>query len=407
MAILEEPEHLNWFHHGQRWRDAYRHVVGVLHTNYGYYAMYEEREGGVGDVPGEKRAEVRRARPSAQPRPAFLAAGPHRTASTVAGGAEGLCLTRPQSRRAQVIADLNALVCRGHLDVAIKLSATLPDVPGTCVVCNVHGVRPDFLAVGSAAAALPEAQREASFDKGAYFLGKAIWTKGYRALFDELSDAMAREGGGGGAAGAGAGAAEMMPTVHTYGSGRDAQEIRDAVSAGGLPVVVHAGTDHAGEALHGYRVFVNPSTSEVLCTATAEALAMGKRVLIPRHPSNAFFEQFGNAVLYEERAQLVPLLRDALATPPAPLTPKELYLLSWEAGTERLLDAALLPASRAPLSAEPLLSALAYRFHWLISSQPFADAWYEFAGATPQHAAWRDRLAAAVGGADAPSPSVP
>ena len=37
----------------------------------------------------------------------------------------------------------------------------------------------------------------------------------------------------------------------------------------------------------------------MLCTATAEALAMGKRVLIPRHPSNAFFEQFGNAVLYE------------------------------------------------------------------------------------------------------------
>ena len=67
---------------------------------------------------------------------------------------------------------------------------------------------------------------------------------------------------------------------------------------------------------------------------------MGKRVLIPRHPSNAFFAQFGNAVLYEERAQLVPLLRTALATPPAPLSPKELYLLSWEAGTERLLDAA-------------------------------------------------------------------
>ena len=50
---------------------------------------------------------------------------------------------------------------------------------------------------------------------------------------------------------------------------------------------------------------------------------MGKRVLIPRHPSNAFFAQFGNAVLYEERAQLVPLLRTALATPPAPLSPKE------------------------------------------------------------------------------------
>ena len=164
--------------------------------------------------------------------------------------------------------------------------------------------------MGSAVAALTDAQREASFDKGAYFLAKAIWTKGYRGLFDELGEAMARVDG-------------ALPTVHTYGSGRDAQQIREAVDAGGLPVVVHAGTDHASEELRGYRVFVNPSTSEVLCTATAEALAMGKRVLIPRHPSNAFFAQFGNAVLYEERAQLVPLLRTALATPPAPLSPKE------------------------------------------------------------------------------------
>ena len=42
---------------------------------------------------------------------------------------------------------------------------------------------------------LSEAQREASFDKGAYFLGKAIWTKGYRALFDELSGLCDLEGG--------------------------------------------------------------------------------------------------------------------------------------------------------------------------------------------------------------------
>ena len=137
------------------------------------------------------------------------------------------------------MSSLNNLVCRAHVDVSIKLSSTLPDVvsrapasarpwplakaalsrqaprtapanppqgtpptrqvphapspprgksptrrirlalslsqPGRCVVCNVHGVRGSFLAIGQSMAALgtDEAAKAAAFDGGAYFLGKA------------------------------------------------------------------------------------------------------------------------------------------------------------------------------------------------------------------------------------------
>ena len=40
MKILEEPEHLNWYRApGEGWTEKFKHVVGIVHTNYFVYAQ--------------------------------------------------------------------------------------------------------------------------------------------------------------------------------------------------------------------------------------------------------------------------------------------------------------------------------------------------------------------------------
>jgi hypothetical protein len=63
--------------------------------------------------------------------------------------------------------------------------------------------------------------------------------------------------------------------------------------------------DH-GTLTERYSVFINP-LSEVLCTTTAEGLAMGKFAIIPLHPSNTFFLQFPNCLAYRTKLELPPI----------------------------------------------------------------------------------------------------
>ncbi|XP_010912382.1 digalactosyldiacylglycerol synthase 1, chloroplastic [Elaeis guineensis] len=269
VAILEEPEHLNWYYHGERWTDKFNHVVGVVHTNYLEY------------IKREKYGAIQ----------AFL------------------------------VKHINNWVTRAHCHKVLRLSAATQDLPKS-VICNVHGVNPKFLNVGEKTAAEREHGQQA-FSKGAYFLGKMVWTKGYKELIDLLVKHKNELEGF---------------RLDVYGNGEDSHEVQSAAKKLDLNLNFLKGRDHADDSLHGYKVFINPSVSDVLCTATAEALAMGKFVVCADHPSNDFFRAFPNCLTYKTSEDFVARVKEAMANEPQPLTPQQRYDLSWEAATQRFMD---------------------------------------------------------------------
>ncbi|KAF2323833.1 hypothetical protein GH714_042418 [Hevea brasiliensis] len=269
IAILEEPEHLNWYHHGKRWTDRFNRVVGIVHTNYLEY-IKRERNGAL---------------------------------------------------QAFFVKHINNLVTRAHCNKVLRLSAATQDLPKS-VICNVHGVNPKFLKIGEKIAAERELGQQA-FSKGAYFLGKMVWAKGYRELIDLLAKHKNELDGF---------------NLDVFGNGEDAREVQIAAKRLDLNVNFLKGRDHADDSLHGYKVFINPSVSDVLCTATAEALAMGKFVVCADHPSNEFFMSFPNCLTYKTSEDFVAKVKEALANEPEPLTAEQRYNLSWEAATQRFMQ---------------------------------------------------------------------
>uniref|UniRef100_A0A7I4C3Y7 digalactosyldiacylglycerol synthase n=2 Tax=Physcomitrium patens TaxID=3218 RepID=A0A7I4C3Y7_PHYPA len=271
VAVLEEPEHLTWYYHGKRWTDKFQHVVGIVHTNYLEY------------VKREKNGAVQ----------AFF------------------------------LEHINNWMVRAYCNKVLRLSAATQELPKSSVM-NVHGVGPRFLETGKRLASeAPDGKP--TFSKGAYYLGKMIWGKGYRELVDLFVDNK-----------------DLLSNVEldVFGSGEDSHEVHAEAQQNGLRMKFYQGRDHGDKSLHDYKIFINPSLSDVVCTTTAEALAMGKIVVCADHPSNDFFRSFPNCYIYRTPEEFVEKVQQAMSSEPEPLSPELQHLLSWEAATDRFIDSA-------------------------------------------------------------------
>ena len=226
VAVLEEPEHLTWFHHGKRWTHKLQHVVGIIHTNYLEYARREKD--------GDKK---------------------------------------------EVLLRVNAFVARAHCHKIIKLSMLCRILRGPSLSMSTAFHRTSSTWAASVAAAAKdntesEEKVGSTFGKGkvGYFIGKVVWAKGYLELLERVKEYNATA------------ASKDKLIMDVFGDGDDFKAVKDSAARQQLALTFHGRADHAGDVIRGYKFFINPSLSDVVATTTAEALAMGKFVVCARHP---------------------------------------------------------------------------------------------------------------------------
>jgi len=271
VCVLEEPEHLNWYKApftAKTWMDKFRHVVGIIHTNYLSYT----RAYTLGQI------------------------------------------------KEPLLYYVNQAVVRAYCHKIIKLSGALQEFAAEKeIISNVHGVRSKYLEIGDSMAAR-------KFSKGAYFVGKLAWAKGLSELFTLMEYVKTRT--------------NQHFHIDIFGGGPHEEEIKLESTKRDLSTAFFGPKDHS--LLTDYKVFVNPSLSEVLCTTIVEALAMGKWVVCAKHPSNEFFEQFPNCLTFRNEEEFAANMFWALNNDPRPLTREQRYTLTWEAAMERFEEASRL-----------------------------------------------------------------
>lgn len=192
---------------------------------------------------------------------------------------------------ARLVAAFHRRLIRAHVDCVVPVSPAVADLtdghPG-CVPARVTGVLASY-------AKVPPVTAETT---GVYFLGRLVWDKGLAEVIE-----VARRTG---------------IVIDILGDGPDGAAIRAHAKALGAPVRFLGAEPRPWTRLAPYRVFLNPSRSEVLCTATAEALVAGRHVVLADCPANEPFAAYPNVLAFRDLDGAVMALRQALDLLPAP-----------------------------------------------------------------------------------------
>jgi digalactosyldiacylglycerol synthase len=176
-------------------------------------------------------------------------------------------------------------------------------------VINFNGIHPSFFG----------RDVKGRLENSVYFIGKLIPEKNISAFMtamDRISDSRAIH------------LKVIGEPLHAF-----EREFSSVLKKKSIHYTSLCATSKPADEVQSYSVFFNPSISEVLCTTTGEAVAMNKWVILPRHPSNDFFKQFSNVLLYRNDDELLQMMVYAFSqrTPEINVDP-----LRWEYRTKLL-----------------------------------------------------------------------
>lgn len=374
VCILEEPEHCNWFRApGDGWTKRFHYVVGIVHTNYKEYAS--AHYSGLWTAPAIAMMSSAMVRAYCHKliklSPVLQTYAPEKESVSNVHGVrsdflkEGLRRTQetnwpPQAGKAEIYFIGKLLWAKG-LDLMLELQDYYKSCTGEYFDVDIYGSGPDEKDIQRAFHGRKELfQFFKSDGAGPENEGSSIHLtplsengdatlaafnatvtgflegNGYESIVSSFQRNMKLQFPRWGT-NLHAEAKQRLATLRKHLDSVDLPKSFAELRRTPVPARFPGRVDHA--LLKDYKIFVNPSVSEVLCTTTAEALAMGKFVIIPAHPSNTFFMSFPNCLAYRNKFEFVANVRWAMRHDPEPLTPELAREFTWEAATERLIAA--------------------------------------------------------------------